>query len=274
MTKEDAISILRNTAWLGSNTDREKVEKAIEILVSISCDHENDDHVAEVSKEDLISRQAVLDALINEWDGMVMSVFGLIKNLPSAQPDEKRTDKRTETHACDCISRQAAIDAARKCSVKEVTPAYMLIDKAEIMTELMMLPSAQPDLSDYADKLWKIAYERGKREAQPERRNCETCRYNSLKWDEEPCDSCTGDHWKPERKTGKWLPCSERLPEDGKFVLVCNDDRKMMIAKYESEMPQWEYKYTSYDWDVWDDQEHGPVKAWMPLPEPWRGEGE
>ena len=23
----------------------------------------------------------------------------------------KRTDKRTETHACDCISRQAAIDA-------------------------------------------------------------------------------------------------------------------------------------------------------------------
>ena len=30
--------------------------------------------------------------------------------LPAAQP-EKRTNKRTETHACDLISRQAAIDA-------------------------------------------------------------------------------------------------------------------------------------------------------------------
>lgn len=42
----------------------------------------------------------------------------------------------------DLISRQAAVEAARKCSVKEVTPDYMLIDKAEIMTELMMLPPA------------------------------------------------------------------------------------------------------------------------------------
>lgn len=39
-----------------------------------------------------------------------------------------------------------AIDAARKCAVKEVTPAYMLIDKAEVMTELMKLPSAQPEI--------------------------------------------------------------------------------------------------------------------------------
>ena len=45
----------------------------------------------------------------------------------------------------DLISREAAIDVARKCSVKEVTPAYMLINKAEVMTELMMLPSIQPD---------------------------------------------------------------------------------------------------------------------------------
>ena len=46
----------------------------------------------------------------------------------------------------DLIERQAAIEAARKCSVKEVTPDYMLIDKAEIMTGLMMLPSAQPEM--------------------------------------------------------------------------------------------------------------------------------
>ena len=44
------------------------------------------------------------------------------------------------------ISRQAAIEKVRKCRVREVTPAYMLIDKAEVMTELQMLPSAQPDI--------------------------------------------------------------------------------------------------------------------------------
>lgn len=45
----------------------------------------------------------------------------------------------------DAISRLAAIDAVRKCSVKEVTPAFMLVDKAEVMTELMMLSSAQSE---------------------------------------------------------------------------------------------------------------------------------
>lgn len=49
----------------------------------------------------------------------------------------------------DTIYRQAAIDVARKCRVIEVTPAHMLIDKAEVMTELMMLPSAQPDLDEW-----------------------------------------------------------------------------------------------------------------------------
>lgn len=45
----------------------------------------------------------------------------------------------------DSINRQAAVDVIRKCNVKEVTPAYMLIDKTEAMTELMMLPSAEPN---------------------------------------------------------------------------------------------------------------------------------
>lgn len=56
-------------------------------------------------------------------------------------------------NSSDLISRQAAIDTVRKCSVKEVTPAFMLVDKAEVVTELMMLPSAQPELAtDYTSK--------------------------------------------------------------------------------------------------------------------------
>ena len=35
------------------------------------------------------------------------------RNMPSAEPEE-RTKERTETHACDCISRKAAIEALRR----------------------------------------------------------------------------------------------------------------------------------------------------------------
>lgn len=65
-----------------------------------------------------------------------------------------------------------------------------------------------------------------------------------------------------------WISVKDRMPEDGRFVLVVNDDGKMMIAKYESEVLRWEYKYIAYDWDVWDDEEQGPICYWMALPEP------
>ena len=38
-----------------------------------------------------------------------------------------------------------------------------------------VLPSAQPDLSGYSDRLWKAAYERGKAEAQPDIIHCGEC---------------------------------------------------------------------------------------------------
>ena len=43
-------------------------------------------------------------------------VFEAINSLPSAQPETH--EERMETHACDCISRQAAIDALE--NTKEV----------------------------------------------------------------------------------------------------------------------------------------------------------
>jgi hypothetical protein len=78
--------------------------------------------------DDLISRQAAIDAIAgctncgdeeqlrkyvvkhgleNGWTGGVLDALDAIYELPSAQP-EKRTEKRTETHARDSISRQAA----------------------------------------------------------------------------------------------------------------------------------------------------------------------
>lgn len=55
----------------------------------------------------LIERQAAIDAVNNAFDretlltGFVLSIaVRAIRNMPSAQPEE-RTEKRTETRACD-----------------------------------------------------------------------------------------------------------------------------------------------------------------------------
>lgn len=79
----------------------------------------------------------------------------------------KRTEKSTQNVPNDdLISRKAAI---------EVASGYC--HPANIAKELAKLPSAQPDLSGYSDRLWKKAYERGKREAQSEIVRCKDCGY-------------------------------------------------------------------------------------------------
>jgi hypothetical protein len=75
-------------------------------------------------------------------------------------------------------------------------------------------------------------------------------------------------YWDLLKNAPRWISVKERLPKDGEFVLVCNDDKHMMIAKYETETYEWYYKYTNYDFDIWDNEEQGPVCYWMPLPEP------
>lgn len=59
----------------------------------------------------------------------------------------------------DLISRQDAIDAVRsyydECDEREES----------IEERIEQLPSADIDLSDFSDKLWQAAYERGKAEA-------------------------------------------------------------------------------------------------------------
>lgn len=64
-----------------------------------------------------------------------------------------------------------------------------------------------------------------------------------------------------------WIPCGEKLPEEGKQVLVCDDFGSVYIAEYEASFDgRWcepvEYQY-SYD-----------IVAWMPLPEPYQKQGD
>lgn len=69
----------------------------------------------------------------------------------------------------------------------------------------------------------------------------------------------------PERR---WIPCSERLPEDCNDVLV-TDGTDCAVAYWRTDAQAWD------DWlHGWCDLYGLEVVAWMPLPAPYRLEGD
>lgn len=63
----------------------------------------------------------------------------------------------------------------------------------------------------------------------------------------------------------KWIPCSERLPEAyGEYLVTCEPDLPYRGHKTITDKDD----YFAYGWDDYGDK----VIAWMPLPEPWKGE--
>lgn len=63
----------------------------------------------------------------------------------------------------------------------------------------------------------------------------------------------------------EWIPVSERLPEAGKQYLCC-DVNGFIEVGYLSK--------TLGEWGFLDNEAFGEVIAWMPLPEPYREDGE
>ena len=80
ITREQARDTLRNAAWLGTNEDRERIERAVELLCGEPCD-------------DCISRQAVLDKkeLVELEDGQSFYCISPedVETLPSVTPQPK-----------------------------------------------------------------------------------------------------------------------------------------------------------------------------------------
>lgn len=91
----------------------------------------------------------------------------------------------------------------------------------------------------------------------------------------------------PERKTGGWIPCSERLPEKYGWYQVTLKDGRVSRLYYDYKSGRWidnvrKHMFELYDiyskrthkriteekedvyWDDW-------VLAWMPLPESYEG---
>ena len=68
-------------------------------------------------------------------------------------------------------------------------------------------------------------------------------------------------HYATERQDDKWIPVSERLPDNWMSVLTIDrskSTRDMMTAFYNPETSLWS---THFSCDLW-------VTHWMPLPEP------
>ena len=124
MLKPSISSLLLKTNYEGmGEQDKEEFERDFDEILDLALIGLK--HKAQLSQEgttkgtttDTISRQVAITALSHmcseDEKGITVSranVDSMLKSLPSAQPEE-RTEKHTETHACDLISRQAAIDA-------------------------------------------------------------------------------------------------------------------------------------------------------------------
>ena len=93
-------------------------------------------------------KQAVLDVITHElMCGAVVDQCGLetAYDLIKELPPEKRTEERTETHACDCISRQAAIDALSHMMDTDGFRDGWAVSRANVDCMLRYLPSVEPE---------------------------------------------------------------------------------------------------------------------------------
>ena len=131
--------------------------------------------------------------------GSVRCIIDHIDKMPSAQPETH--DKRTKTHSCDLISRQAAIDAilavTGNSSVRELYEHVQEHGLSDMWSGgvnaaidiIIAVPSAQPDteaeiqkMQDLEqaqmDKAYELGYEEGKVSAQPEIVRCKDCKHH------------------------------------------------------------------------------------------------
>ena len=74
-------------------------------------------------------------------------------------------------------------------------------------------------------------------------------------------------------KVGEWIPCSERIPEEGKRVLVWFE--YFRYGNYNKPFQTWGISYTIDEaWSGFVNGQSGwkdlKILAWMPLPEPFK----
>lgn len=103
-------------------------------------------------------------------------------------------------------------------------------------------------------------YEDGLEDGKKESRYCPNCgaKMESVSSTDSTTDSST------DSSTGGWIPTAERLPEIEKTVLICDIAGDIYLAH------RYDYKNNTRFIDYTGDKIKD-VKAWMPLPEPYKG---
>lgn len=75
---------------------------------------------------------------------------------------------------------------------------------------------------------------------------------------------------------GEWVSCNDRLPEEDENVLVCvhfdAPNQHPNVGWYVDMASQLDGHWVSYSDEYKIAKDLHKVVAWMPLPEPWRGE--
>ena len=83
--------------------------------------------------------------------------------------------------------------------------------------------------------------------------------------------------WKRRLEQTRWIPVSERLPEDHTNVLICLKSGQITIGLYNSHRLPFRDKPVGWGVDAQISVHNfcsDDVKAWMPLPQPYKGESE
>ncbi|MBD5546930.1 MAG: DUF551 domain-containing protein [Lachnospiraceae bacterium] len=82
---------------------------------------------------------------------------------------------------------------------------------------------------------------------------------------------------KKEPKVGEWIPCSERLPEEGQRVLATHDgglNHNLQVIEHVFKngefLGNWDMD-TDFKSPTFGQRYMGDVIAWQPLPEPYGG---
>lgn len=68
-----------------------------------------------------------------------------------------------------------------------------------------------------------------------------------------------------DTNVGEWIPCSERLPENNGNYMTCDEKGNIHIFWYD-DCQKCPFNISEYH------TRYYPVVAWMPLPEPYKGE--
>ena len=78
---------------------------------------------------------------------------------------------------------------------------------------------------------------------------------------------------KLERPEQRWIPCSERLPNDEKSIyLVCTNTGHQCQCRWTNVIPILTNATTEWHWNIFDIPQYSKVIAWMPLPPVYQGE--